>query len=238
MSITSRTGTVPVEGGELPYRLVIPDSGRGPGIVLCHEIFGLSRHMIERAQRLAGLGYVVMVPDFFWRMGPEQVIEEGEPDAMRRAIALATGLDREAASEDGAAALSRLAALTEVAGGLGVFGYCMGGIVAYLIAARARPDAAVLYYPSGLDAYLDRMHDIHCPTLYEFGAEDTFLPPDIAARVSEAAANQEGVRVQVQPGAGHAFDNDLLPQLHNAAAAAAAWEDAQRFLRMWLPSGA
>ncbi|MBO0702778.1 MAG: dienelactone hydrolase family protein [Candidatus Dormibacteraeota bacterium] len=237
MSLTRKTGTVPVAGGELPYLLVIPDSGRGPGIVLCYEIFGLSQHMIERAERLAGLGYVVMVPDFFWRIGPRQVVEELEPDGMQRAMHLGMQLDRETAAADGAAALAHLRDQHEVSGGAGVFGYCMGGMIAYLIATRTRPEVAVLYYPSGVDGYLDRIHDIHCPTLYEFGAEDAFMPPDIAGRVREATAHLDGVQVEVQPGAGHAFDNDLLPQLHNADAAAAAWTDAQRFLGRWLPAG-
>lgn len=238
MSLTRKTGSVPLGDGELPYLLVLPDSGHGPGIVLCYEIFGLSQHMIERAERLARLGYVVMVPDFFWRIGPQQVVEEREPDAMQRAMGLGMQLDREKAGADGAAALAYLGDQEEVVGGLGVFGYCMGGMIAYLIAARTRPDAAVLYYPSGIEGHLDRIQDIDCPTLYEFGAQDSFMPPDIAARVSEATAHREGVQVQVQQAGGHAFDNDLVPQLHNAAAAAAAWEDAQRFLRRWLPSGA
>lgn len=238
MSLTRKTGSLPVEGGELPYLLVVPDSGHGPGIVLCYEIFGMSRHMIERAERLARLGYVVMVPDFFWRLGPQQVVEEREPDAMQRAMGLGMKLDRVTASADGAAALAHLREQEEVAGGAGVFGYCMGGMIAFLIAARADPDAAVLYYPSGVEGYLDRIHDIHCPTLYEFGAKDSFMPADIASRVGEATADREGVQVVVQESGGHAFDNDLVPQLHDAAAAAAAWEDAQRFLRRWLPSGA
>lgn len=238
MSLTRRTGTIPLEGGELPYLLVIPDSGHGPGIVLCYEIFGMTEHMIERAERLARLGYVVMIPDFFWRIGPQRVIEEREPDAMQRAMGLGMSLDRETAGADGEAALRHLDEQVEVAGGLGVFGYCMGGMLAYLIAARSHPDAAVLYYPSGIQGYLDRIQDIHCPTLYEFGAQDSFMPNDIADRIREATAHHEGIQVVVQPGAGHAFDNDLLPQLHNATAAAAAWEDAQRFLRRWLPSGA
>ncbi len=238
MSLTRKNGSVPVEDGELPYLLVIPDSGHGPGVVLCYEIFGMSRHMIERAERLARLGYVVMIPDFFWRLGPRQVVEEQEPDAMERAVGLGMRLDREKAGADGAAAVAYLSEQEEVAGGVGVFGYCMGGMIAYLIASQSHLDAAVLYYPSGVGGYLDRIDDIHCPTLYEFGAEDSYMPPDIADRIREATAEREGVQVQVQPGAGHAFDNDLVPQLHNAAAAAAAWEDAQRFLRRWLPSGA
>ncbi len=239
MSPTTRaTGTVPVDGGELPYMLVLPDSGHGPGILLCYEIFGTTEHMIGRAERLAGLGYVVMIPDFFWRLGPDHVFEEREPDAMQRAVAQGMQLDRERAAEDGAAAFGHLRGLNQVAGGVGVFGYCMGGMIAYLIAVRTQPDAAVLYYPSGVHGHLDRIHDIRCPTLYEFGDQDTFMPPDVAEQVSQATANHEGVEVRVQPGAGHAFDNDLVPALHNAAAAAAAWEDAQQFLRRWLPSGA
>jgi carboxymethylenebutenolidase len=237
MSTTRVTGVVSVEGGELPYLLVVPEAGHGPGIVLCYEIFGTTEHMIERAQRLAGLGYVVMIPDFFWRVGPDRVVEEREPDAMQRAMALGMRLDREQAADDGAAALAHLRGLQQVAGGVGVFGYCMGGMIAYLIAARTQLDVAVLYYPSGVHGHLDRIHDIRCPTLYEFGAEDTFMPPDVPGQVSQATANHEGVEVKVQPAAGHAFDNDLVPALHNATAAADAWGEVQDFLRRWLPSG-
>lgn len=238
MSTTRAAGTVPVEGGELPYVLVLPDVGHGPGIVLCHEIFGTTEHMIERTERLAELGYVVMIPDFFWRLGPDHVVEEGAPDAMQRAVALGMQLDRETAAADGAAAFAHLLGMEQVAGGVGLFGYCMGGMIAYLIATRTRPDAAILYYPSGVAGYLGQVHEIRCPTLYEFGAQDTFMPPDIAGQVSQATAQQEAVEIRVQPGAGHAFDNELIPALHNAAAAEAAWADAQEFLRRWLPSGA
>ena len=238
MTITRATGTVPVQGGEMPYLLVVPESGHGPGIVLCYEIFGTTEHMIQRAERLAGLGYVVMIPDFFWRLGGDHVIEERGPDAMPRAMEQGMRLDRETAGADGEAALSHLRGLHQVVGGAGVFGYCMGGMIAYLIATRTRPDAAILYYPSGVNGYLDRIDDIHCPTLYEFGAHDTYMPPDIAGLVSQATAQQEGVEVRVQPGAGHAFDNELIPALYNKDAAAAAWKDARDFLRRWLPSGA
>ncbi|MGH7912229.1 MAG: dienelactone hydrolase family protein [Candidatus Dormibacteraceae bacterium] len=231
------TGTVPVESGALPYTLVLPERGHGPGIVLCYEIFGLTEHITQRAERLAGLGYVVLVPDFFWRIGPNQVVDERDPDGMRRAMGLGQRLDREKAAADGAAALDHLRGLEADQGGAGVFGYCMGGMIAYLIAARAEPDLAILYYPSGVQEHLEKAADLHCPTLYEFGGRDQFFPPDIADRVRQATAGQEATEVRVQPTGNHAFDNDLVPHLHDAPAAAAAWDDAQAFLRRWLPAG-
>lgn len=237
MSEAPLTGSVPTGGGALPYTLVLPDGEGGPGIVLCHEIFGVTAHIIERAERLAALGYVVMVPSFFWRLGGEQVIDERTPDGMERAMALGQSLDKDQAAADGVAALEHLRYLPQVRGGVGVFGYCMGGMVAYLTAALGAPDAAVFYYPSGVQDRLDRAAEIRCPTLYEFGGRDQYFPPDIADRVGQATAGQEVADIHVQPTGNHAFDNELLPQLHDETAARDAWEEVQTFLRRWLPAG-
>ncbi|MFZ0218442.1 MAG: dienelactone hydrolase family protein, partial [Candidatus Dormiibacterota bacterium] len=129
-----------------------------------------------------------------------------------------------------------LRGMHEVRGGVAAFGYCFGGMLAFQVTAKGQPDAAVIYYASGCQDLLDLAPEIHCPTLYEFGSVDQFLPADIADRMRDATAGAEGVQVIVHEGANHAFDNDRF-SMHHPEAAAAAWEEVQRFLSRWLPAG-
>ena len=64
---------VPVADGELPADLYLPEAGTGPGVVLFQEIFGVTDYIRGRAQDLADLGYVVLVPHVYWRVGDEVV---------------------------------------------------------------------------------------------------------------------------------------------------------------------
>ena len=70
-------------------------SGSGPGILLLQEIFGVSDYIISRAQDLAALGYVVLAPEIYWRIGASRV--ENGPDALEQAFALAQQVDWDAA---------------------------------------------------------------------------------------------------------------------------------------------
>ncbi|MGG2362506.1 dienelactone hydrolase family protein, partial [Salmonella enterica] len=84
-------------------------------------------------------GYVVLVPDLFWRLEPGVVLGYGEAD-FAKAIDLYQRLDVGRAVDDIAATVSALRALPGQAGGVGVLGYCLGGKLAYLAAARAGVD--------------------------------------------------------------------------------------------------
>jgi carboxymethylenebutenolidase len=234
VSVTTRVESVPVEGGSMPAHLAVPESGSGPGLVLFQEIFGANRHMRGRARTLAEWGYVTLLPDLFWRVGPGIEIDESDADAMQRAMATMGRFDMEAAVADGVRALTHLRGLPEARDG-GVLGYCLGGMIAYLVASAADPAVAVCYYPSGSHERLDAAAGIACPALFHFGAADEYLPHDLPDRMREATAANPAVEIRVHPGAGHAFDNDEAPQFHHAPARARAAEQTREFLRRALP---
>src|SRR5215207_3749812 len=150
--MTSSTSvSIPVDGGQLPADLHLPAAGRGPGLVLFQEIFGVTAYVTSRARDLAALGYAVLVPHVYWRQG-DPVIADGD-DALPRAMAAMGSLDWDEAVADGAAALATLRARPEVTGPVGVVGFCLGGGLAFAIAARSAeagtdPDALVSYYGS------------------------------------------------------------------------------------------
>jgi carboxymethylenebutenolidase len=236
--MTSRPETVVLPDGSMPAHLVLPERGSGPTVVLIQEIFGVNDYVRAAADRLAGLGYVVLCPDLYWRIEPG--IELAHDDAgFGQAMELVGRLDLERATADCAVTLAHARALPEHEGGAALAGFCLGGSLAYLAAAAAeRPaDAVVSYYGSAVPDHLDLLDRIRGPLLLHFGGADPFIPRDAVARVEEAAAGRDGVEVLVQEEAGHAFDNHLAPGFHQPGPAAAAWSATTAFLGRHVPVG-
>ncbi|UNX55569.1 dienelactone hydrolase family protein [Georgenia sp. TF02-10] len=223
---------VPTADGPMPAQLWRPPSGRGPGLVLVQEIFGVSAYMQARAADLAGLGYLVLLPDLYWRLG--ETVDESRPDVLEQGLGLMARLDFGAAVADTAAALAALRARPEVDGGAGLVGFCLGGGIAFAAAASAAPDVLVSYYGSALPDLLDLAPAVTAPSLHHFGTADDYLPMEQVERIRQAV-ERPGVEVHLHPGAGHAFDNPS-PAFHHAEASAAAWAQTVEFLRRELPA--
>ncbi|KJK10317.1 dienelactone hydrolase family protein [Terrabacter sp. AAH1] len=229
--------TIPTEAGEMPAHLFLPPSGRGPGIVVLQEIFGVSGYVQRRAAQLAELGYVVVAPEIFWRLGVTSPIE-GE-NALQEGVALVGRLDWQAAVTDATATVEWLRASDEVAGGVGVVGFCFGGglgfnVAAHLEAEGSAPlDALVSYYGSALPGLHDTM-TVTAPSLHHFGLADSYIDADTVRRIEASVTQQPDTVVETYPGADHAFDNDDMPW-HDAGASALAWARTEDFVRQHLP---
>ncbi len=142
--------TIPTSDGPMPAYLWSPPGGRGPGLLLLQEIFGVSRYIRRRGAALAAAGYVVLAPELYWRLDPDlPPLDESAPDVVETAMARVSSLDWEAAVRDGVAALADLRARPGVreAGrqGAGVVGFCFGGGLGFNVAAVADPAGLVSY---------------------------------------------------------------------------------------------
>ncbi|MGU7774667.1 dienelactone hydrolase family protein [Burkholderia sp. MR1-5-21] len=193
------------DGGTLRAYLSTPAAGKGPGIVLCHEIFGATATMREAADYYAEEGYTVLVPDLFWRQSPG--IELGDsPADFERAMALYRQYDESKGIEDIGAALSVLTRLPECTGEAGVLGYCLGGKLAYLAACRLPGVAcAVSYYGVGIEHALDEAAHLRGRLVLQIAGQDRFCPPESQQRIAEALSGRDDVEVYVYPGVDHAF---------------------------------
>jgi len=230
MAPTTRTETVTAhDGGTFDAHVAVPSSGSGPGILLLQEIFGVNDYLRAVADRLADLGYVSLAPDLFWRIERNVDLPHDE-GSMQKGFSLIQQFDIDTGLRDCDAALTHLRGLPEVSGKVGVLGFCMGGRLAYHVAARSEPDAAVSYYGSGIADFLDESEQISCPIIFHFGSEDPFIPNEQVDRIADRLADRDNVELHIQQGAGHAFDNHLAPMFHNAEAAAAAWNLTTKFL--------
>jgi carboxymethylenebutenolidase len=228
-----RTEQVTVADGTFDLHVWTPEAGRGPGLLLIQEIFGVGAYIRAVADRLVALGYVVGAPDLFWRI---QRNWESDHSAagLEASFGMVSAFDAPLGVGDCVASLGALEGLDEVDGTPGVIGFCLGGTMAYLTAAAADPACCVSYYGSGVAGALEQLDAIQCPVLFHFGAEDAYIPMEQVEAIKAATAGREDITVNVEP-AGHAFDNHESEMFWNEAAADSAWAVTTEFLGRHLP---
>jgi carboxymethylenebutenolidase len=216
------------DGDELDAHLAVPDGDAGPGVVLLHEALGVTDYTRDVAARLAGLGYVTLAPDMFWRI--ERNVDLPHDDSgMARVLELIGQFDPHAGVRDVEAALAFLRARPDFDRGVGVIGFCFGGGLAYGAAFELDPDCVVAYYGVGVELLSERIDEVTCPALLHIGTDDVFIPADSLERLQAAAATQPNIEIDVHQGAGHAFDNPHA-QWHEPDTAARAWARTADFL--------
>ncbi|MFF7446440.1 MULTISPECIES: dienelactone hydrolase family protein [unclassified Streptomyces] len=223
--MTSAQGTavdIPTEDGVADAYLAHPGDGLPrPGVLLYQDAFGLRPHLRSMADRLAGAGYTVLVPNLFYRHGrapvfelPEFIDTDTRPDLWDAIVPVMQSLTPELAMRDAGAYLAWLAGSPLVTDGpVGLTGYCMGARLS-LLTAGTYPDrvAAAAGFHGGrlaTDAP-DSPHRVaeHVTAELYFGHadEDPSLPPK-QIRLLEDTLTEAGVRhrCEVYPGAHHGF---------------------------------
>jgi len=190
------------DGGKFRGYLTLPASGKGPGIVLCQEIFGINAYVREVAEYYAEEGYVVLAPDLFWRM--ELGVDLGYTDAdMQKAFGFFQKFDVDKGMQDITAAVNALRARPELTGKVGALGFCLGGKLAYLAAARSGVDVAVGYYGVGIEAHLNEPPK--CPTVLHFAEKDKYVPPESVEKIKAQFKGRSDIEIYVYAGQEHAF---------------------------------
>lgn len=228
------TGYEQVHAADGVFDAYRADPGRtpAPGIVLLQEIFGINDNIRGLSDRLAEAGYLVLAPDVFWRI--ERRFERKDESGLTDGMARVQQLDFAEVGGDLAATVAHLRALPECDGRVGVVGFCLGGTLAFVTAAVAKPDAAVSYYGSGTAGQLGLLEQIDCPLLFHYGENDPYIPEEQIAAVEQATADRPDVTVH-RYAAGHAFSNWDAPSMYDEAAATQAWERTLAFFGEHLP---
>jgi carboxymethylenebutenolidase len=202
-------------GGKYGAYLSLPPAGKGPGLVLFQEIFGVNRHIRAVADQYALDGFVVLAPDLFWRDAPR--VELGYEGADReRALVLMKGADPKLLAEDIKTTVAALRARPELAGKVGAVGYCMGGRLAYIAAATAGVDAASSFYGGGIQDQLERDASISCPCNSTTARRTPRIPMEAVEKV-KAVRGKEG-RVLTIPTRATASTAGTVPSITPSAA--------------------
>lgn len=201
--------------------LALPEGRRGPGVIVVQEWWGLDSGIKEMADRLAAAGFVALAPDLYHGQlaGHTEMDKAGE---------LMSSLPPERAARDMSAAVDYLAEHDATTGdGIGVMGFCMGGLLTFILAAL-RPDrivAAVPFYGFPTGDEQPNYRDIEAAIQGHMAEHDDFFPPDAArALEAELKALDKDVTITVHEGAGHAF---MAP--HNALGT----QDQELYDKIW-----
>lgn len=222
------------DAGEMNLFTWVPDTPARAAVLLVQEIFGVGPYIRAVAERLAEAGYLVGAPDVFWRFAPNW--EAGhDQSGLTESMAKVQQLDFPLAVGDCVAALGHLAAQPGIDAAPAVMGFCLGGTLAWAVAANAEPSVCVSYYGSGVPSMLGMIDQVKCPTLFHFGNADAYIPNEGVDAVGAAIAGREGFVLNVET-AGHAFDNHESEMFWNENASKAAWAKTMSFLQLYLPS--
>ena len=193
------------DGGSFSAYLAAPKSGKGPGLVVIQEIFGVNKVMRDITDAFAAQGYVAMCPDLFWRQEPGIQITDKTEAEWKRAFALMQGFDQAKGVEDLKATLAALRKHPASSGKVGSVGYCLGGRLAYMMATRSDADCNVGYYPVGIQELLGEAKNIKKPLLLHIAEKDQFVPPEAQAKIKQGLKDNKLVTIYSYPGADHAF---------------------------------
>ena len=221
------TYSSPQGGGQISGQLSRPAklAGKTGGIIVVHENRGLNPYIADVGRRAALEGYITLAPDALSPLGgyPGNDDEGREMQAKR---------DRNEMLADFIAAYRYLQNHPDCNGKVGVVGFCFGGWVSNMMAARV-PDlaAAVPYY--GRQAPLEDVAAIRAPLMLHFAEHDEGVNagwPDYEAALK---ANGKSYQAFHYPGTNHGFHNDSTPR-YDEAAAKLSWQRTMAFFRQYL----
>ena len=202
------------------YRAEPAGTARG-AVVVIQEVFGVNTHIRSVADGYAADGYLVIAPAMFDRVQRNYETGYSQPE-IQAGIALMQKLDWKEAMQDAAAALEAV----KSAGKVGIVGYCWGGTVAWVAAARLSGLAcAAPYYGGGMPGFIGEKPK--CPTMCHFGEQDQ--SPTLAQAKAIAATHPE-ITAHYYAGAGHGFNCDQRGSF-NAEASRLARERTLAFFR-------
>ncbi|RYE03495.1 MAG: dienelactone hydrolase family protein [Sphingomonadales bacterium] len=181
-----------------------PEGAPRAAIVVIQEIFGVNAGIREKCDLLAADGYLALAPDLFWRLEPSVDLDPDVPAEFQSALELMGKFNQDAGVRDIEATI-RAARAKSGGKKVGVVGYCLGGRLAFMTAARTDADASVGYYAVGVDGLLGEKHGIANPLLLHVAGADHFVTPDVQAAMHAGLDDHPRVTLLDYPGEDHGF---------------------------------
>ena len=211
--------------------LAVPASGRGAGVIVIQEWWGLVPHIKNVCERFAAEGFVALAPDLYHGRTTASPDEAGK---------LMMALNIEQTERDLRGAIEYLLAHEATEGGrVGTVGFCMGGALSLYAASKNEQVGACVVFYGGHPNVKPDLERLRAPVLGLYAARDTFATPALARELeAKLAALGKPAEIHIYENADHAFFNDERPEVYNAAAASDAWQRTVSFLREHLSAGA
>lgn len=178
-------------------------------IIVIQEIFGVNAGIRRKCDVLAEDGYLVLAPDLFWRISPGVELDPDVEPEFQRALGLMGQFDQDQGIRDIEATIHTARTLLGDGGKVGVVGYCLGGRLAFMTAARTDIDASVGYYGVGIDQLLREKHAIAHPVMLHIPEEDHFVDKAAQAAMHNGLDDHPKVTLHDYPGEDHGFATEF-----------------------------
>ena len=188
--------------------LARPDGAPRAAIVVIQEIFGVNEGIRRKCDKLAGDGYLALAPDLFCRLKRNVELDPDVDSEFKTALELMGRFDQDEGVRDIEATI-RYARNTEGCAKVGVVGYCLGGRLAFMAAARTDADASVGYYAVGIDNLLREKHAIANPLMLHVPTGDHFVEPEAQKTMHQGLDDHPKVTLCDYPGLDHGFATEI-----------------------------
>jgi carboxymethylenebutenolidase len=188
--------------------LARPDGAPRAAIVVIQEIFGVNEGIRRKCDKLAGEGYLALAPDLFCRLKRNVELDPDVDSEFKTALELMGRFDQDEGARDIEATI-RYARNAEGCAKVGVVGYCLGGRLAFMAAARTDADASVGYYAVGIDNLLREKHAIANPLMLHVPTGDHFVGPEAQKAMHQGLDDHPKVTLCDYPGLDHGFATEI-----------------------------
>ena len=177
-------------------------------IVVIQEIFGVNAGIRRKCDKLAEAGYLAVSPDLFWPLERGVELDPDVEPEFQRALELMGKFDQDEGIRDIEATIKW--ARDQIGGGkVGAVGYCLGGRLAYMTAARTDSDATVGYYAVGVDELLREKEAIANPLMLHIPTEDGFVDKETQKAMHEGLDPHPKVTLHDYEGMDHGFATEF-----------------------------
>lgn len=203
--------------GTIPAYVARPAGTPKAAVIVIPEIFGVNPGIRQKADKWAAAGYLAVAPDIFWRFAPGVELNPDVEAELQQAFGYFQQYDPTDGVYDIESAIKWIRA-SEGVSKIGCAGYCLGGRLAYMAAARTDVDASVGYYGVMIDTMLDEAHHIANPLMLHIAGADHFVLPEAQAAIHAALDDHPRVTLHDYPGLDHGFAAEMGDRRDDAGA--------------------
>ena len=203
--------------GAIPAYCAKPEGEAKAAIIVIQEIFGVNPGIRQKCDDWAAAGYLAIAPELFWRFAPGVELDPDVPKEFQEAIALMGKLDQNLAIADIEAIIHEARSQTD-GGKVGCVGYCLGGRLAFMTAARTDVNASVGYYGVGIDGLLGEKHAIAHDVMLHIPKDDHFVGPEAQAAIHAGLDDHPKVTIYDYEGLDHGFAAEMGKRRDEAGA--------------------
>lgn len=189
--------------GQIPAYVAAPDADSSRAIIVIPEIFGVNAGIRKKCDDWAAKGYLAIAPDLFWRFAPGVELNPDVEAELQTAFGYFGQYDADDGVKDIEAAIRW--AREQGADKVGAVGFCLGGKLAYMVAARTDIDASVGYYGVMIDQMLNESHAIAHPLMLHIPTADHLVGPEAQAAIHEGLDPHPKVTLHDYVGLDHGF---------------------------------